>query len=84
MVLRKRNRAEEADTSRVINLILAPVQEDVSNIAHILSGTELPFVRGQFFNSKASSGCPIFLAAPPILRIPALEGDFPNCFGYDD
>ena len=37
MVLRKRKRAEEADTSRVIDLIFPPVRLDVSNMAHISS-----------------------------------------------
>ncbi len=70
MVLWKRKRAEEANTPRVIELILAPVRLDVSNIAYILSGTDLLFVRGQVFNFKASNVCPIFLAARP--RLPTI------------
>ena len=65
MVLRKRKRAEEADTSRVIDLIFPPVRLDVSNMAHILSGGNLLFVRGQVFNFKASSVCSLFLAGRP-------------------
>jgi hypothetical protein len=64
MVLRKSKRAEETDTSRVIELILAPVAFNVSTIACILSwGVNLLFVRGQVFNFKASSVCPLLLAA---------------------
>ena len=87
MVFGKRKRAEEANTPRVIDLIFAPVWLDVSSLAHIISEADLLFVWGQVFNFKASSVCPIFLAARPrllILALRSLEGDFPNCFGYND
>jgi len=87
MILRKRKRAEEADAPRAIDLIFAPVPLVVSKVRTYSVGLNLLFVRGQVLNFKASSVCPVLLAAPPrlqVLALRSLEGDFPDGFGYDD